>query len=86
MTEKETIKTSKFLSLILRHEPEQVGLTLGEARVASAVGSGLSPKIVATQLGITENTVRTVLQRVFQKADISRQSELVSLLTRLSIR
>ena len=63
-----------------------IGLTLGEARVASAVGSGLSPKIVATQLGITENTVRTVLQRVFQKADISRQSELVSLLTRLSIR
>ena len=31
MTEKETIRTSKFLSLILRHEPEQVGLILGEA-------------------------------------------------------
>lgn len=31
MTEKETIKTSKFLSLILRHEPKRVGLTLGEA-------------------------------------------------------
>jgi putative RNA 2'-phosphotransferase len=30
MTEKETIKTSKFLSLILRHEPERVGLHLGE--------------------------------------------------------
>jgi putative RNA 2'-phosphotransferase len=30
MTEKETIKISKFLSLILRHEPERVGLTLGE--------------------------------------------------------
>jgi putative RNA 2'-phosphotransferase len=31
MTEKETIKTSKFLSLILRHEPERFGLKLGEA-------------------------------------------------------
>src|SRR6185503_4372886 len=31
MTEKEIIKTSKFLSLILRHEPERVGLKLGEA-------------------------------------------------------
>src|ERR1043166_5055092 len=31
MTEKETIKASKFLSLILRHEPERVGLKLGEA-------------------------------------------------------
>ncbi len=30
MTEKETIKTSKFLSLILRHEPERVGLKLGD--------------------------------------------------------
>ena len=29
MTEKETIKNSKFLSLILRHEPERVGLNLG---------------------------------------------------------
>jgi putative RNA 2'-phosphotransferase len=31
MTEKETIRTSKFLSLILRHEPQQVGITLDEA-------------------------------------------------------
>ncbi len=31
MNEKETIRTSKFLSLVLRHEPEQVGLKLGDA-------------------------------------------------------
>src|SRR5262245_57695737 len=31
MTNKETVKMSKFLSLILRHEPERVGLKLGEA-------------------------------------------------------
>ena len=31
MTEKEITKTSKFLSLILRHEPERAGLKLGEA-------------------------------------------------------
>ena len=30
MTDKEAVKTSKFLSLILRHEPERVGLSLGE--------------------------------------------------------
>lgn len=35
MTEKETIRTSKFLSLILRHEPERVGLKLDEAGWAS---------------------------------------------------
>ena len=31
MNEKEIIRTSKFLSLVLRHEPEQVGLKLDEA-------------------------------------------------------
>ena len=31
MNEKETIRTSKFLSLILRHEPHQVGITLDQA-------------------------------------------------------
>jgi len=31
MTEKEIIKSSKFLSLVLRHEPERVGLKLDSA-------------------------------------------------------
>ena len=31
MNEKQTIRASKFLSLILRHEPERVGLKLDEA-------------------------------------------------------
>jgi putative RNA 2'-phosphotransferase len=31
MTDKETIRTSKFLSLMLRHEPERHGLKLDEA-------------------------------------------------------
>jgi putative RNA 2'-phosphotransferase len=31
MNEKETKRTSKFLSLVLRHEPERVGLQLSEA-------------------------------------------------------
>src|SRR5690348_15275242 len=31
MSENETIRTSKFLSLILRHEPERVGLKLDQA-------------------------------------------------------
>jgi putative RNA 2'-phosphotransferase len=31
MTDKETIRKSKFLSLVLRHEPEHIGLKLGDA-------------------------------------------------------
>lgn len=30
MTEKETIRTSKFLSLVLRHRPEKIGIQLDE--------------------------------------------------------
>ena len=30
MTEKETIRTSKFLSLVLRHQPEKIGIQLDE--------------------------------------------------------
>jgi putative RNA 2'-phosphotransferase len=35
MTDKEIIRTSKFLSLVLRHEPERVGLRLDSAGWAS---------------------------------------------------
>ncbi len=31
MNERETVRTSKFLSLILRHEPQRAGLTLDDA-------------------------------------------------------
>jgi putative RNA 2'-phosphotransferase len=35
MNAKETVKTSKFLSLVLRHEPQRVGLNLDSAGWAS---------------------------------------------------
>jgi DNA-binding CsgD family transcriptional regulator len=61
---------------------ELFGFTLGEARVASLVGAGLSPRDAAAQLGIAESTARTVLKRVFSKAGVSRQAELVALFAR----
>jgi len=63
-----------------------LGLTLGEARMAALVGSGLSPRDSAAKLGITEETARSVLKRVFSKTGVSRQSELVALLTKLVLR
>jgi DNA-binding CsgD family transcriptional regulator len=62
------------------------GLTLGEARVASLVSSGVAPKEAADRLGIAEDTARNVLKRVFAKLDVSRQSELAALLGRLVLR
>src|SRR5258708_36886692 len=63
-----------------------LGLTLAEARVAALVGSGQAPREAAGKLGITEETARTVLKRVFAKVGVSRQSELASLLTKLVLR
>ena len=63
-----------------------LGLTLGEARMAALIGTGLSPRESAEKLGITEETARTVLKRVFSKTGVSRQSELVALLTKLVLR
>jgi DNA-binding CsgD family transcriptional regulator/PAS domain-containing protein len=71
-------------------DPAQVrdllGLTLGEARVAALVGSGLAPREAAARLGIGEETARTALKRVFSKVGVSRQSELAALLTKLVLR
>jgi DNA-binding CsgD family transcriptional regulator len=63
-----------------------LGLTLGEAKIASLVGSGLPPREAAEKLGIAEGTARTVLKRVFSKAGVTRQSELTALLTRLVLK
>ncbi len=59
------------------------GLTLGEARVAALVGAGISPKETAQTLCLAEETVRSVLKRVFSKLDVSRQAELTDLFARL---
>ena len=60
-----------------------LGLTLGEARMAALVGSGLAPREASKKLGITEETARSVLKHVFSKTGVSRQGELVSLLSKL---
>jgi DNA-binding CsgD family transcriptional regulator/PAS domain-containing protein len=63
-----------------------LGLTLSEARLAALVGNGLRPGQAAVRLGITEETARTALKRVFAKVGVSRQSELAALLTKLVLR
>jgi len=63
-----------------------LNLTLGEARVAALIGAGLQPREAAARLGIAEETARTVLKRIFAKAGVSRQSDLVGLLTRLVLK
>lgn len=62
-----------------------LALSGAEARVAALVGQGLSPRDVAERLALTEETVRTTLKQVFGKLGVSRQGELVGLVTQLSL-
>lgn len=61
----------------------RLGLTRAETRLALEIGRGLAPREVAATLGVTENTVRSQIRAIFAKLDLSRQSDLVRLTTRL---
>lgn len=60
-------------------------LTPAETRVATLIGSGLSPRQAAAKLRISAGTVRTTLKHVFTKVGVSRQSELAVMLTKMSL-
>jgi DNA-binding CsgD family transcriptional regulator len=59
---------------------ERYSLTDGEARTALALLEAERLRDVAERLGVSLPTVRTTLQRVFNKTDTHRQPELVWLL------
>lgn len=59
-------------------------LTPAESRVMAMMGAGLTAGAVATELSVTENTVKTHLARVYSKTDVTRQSELVKLVAALA--
>jgi PAS domain S-box-containing protein len=60
-------------------------LAPAEARVATLIGAGLSPRRAAEKLGVSVKNVRTTLQHVFTKVGVSRQSELAVLLAKLTL-
>lgn len=66
-------------------ELQGMGLTRAQARVAELVGSGLSVKQAADELGIVEGTARTQLKAAFARLGVARQSELAVLVTRLGL-
>ncbi|MEX3007793.1 helix-turn-helix transcriptional regulator [Hoeflea sp. TYP-13] len=89
------LSASRLLILVIEHSAAQpidpslvrdlLGLTLGEARLASLVGAGHPLRGAAQELNITEETARTVLKRVFSKTGVSRQVELATLLSNVGL-
>jgi DNA-binding CsgD family transcriptional regulator len=58
------------------------GLTGAQARVARALMEGQTLREAAETLGLSFNTVRVHLARIFEKTGANRQAELVGLITR----
>ncbi|TXN07014.1 LuxR family transcriptional regulator [Methylobacterium sp. WL103] len=60
------------------------GLTTAEARLAALLASGATVAEAATTFKVSVATVRTQLAAIFSKTHISRQAELIILVSRLS--
>lgn len=58
-------------------------LTPAEARVLRTVGSGVTSSWTAETLGISENTLKTHLNRIYAKTGMSRQADLVKLMNEI---
>jgi DNA-binding CsgD family transcriptional regulator len=63
---------------------EIYGLTPAEARLAALLAEGKHLKAAAAQLGITFETARTHLKRIFSKTTAASQADLVRLLLNLT--
>jgi DNA-binding CsgD family transcriptional regulator len=63
-----------------QHLRELYALTAGEARLASCLLEGKSVEEAAAAIGITVNTARAYLKRIYNKTGVRRQPELMRLL------
>lgn len=61
------------------------GLTPAEARLAFVMAGGANAKEAARALGITPNTARTHIKRIFEKTGARRQADLPRLLSLLGL-
>lgn len=59
-------------------------LTPAEARVLRTIGSGTTSAGSSETLGISENTLKTHLNRIYAKTGMSRQADLVKLINEIS--
>jgi DNA-binding CsgD family transcriptional regulator len=62
------------------------GLTPTEAEVAARVAGGSDPRSIADGLGISHETVRVHLKKVFSKTETARQADLAILVNRFTPR
>jgi DNA-binding CsgD family transcriptional regulator len=66
-----------------QHLRELYALTVVEARLAAWLAQGKSVNQAAVAMGITVNTARAYLKRIYDKTGVRRQPELVRILLSL---
>ncbi|MBT4490951.1 MAG: helix-turn-helix transcriptional regulator [Rhodospirillaceae bacterium] len=64
-------------------QTSQTPLNSSEAQLATVIATSQDIGTCANQMGITAETARGYLKRIFSKTDTSRQAELVHLLLNL---
>ncbi len=72
---------SSLYSLLQRRSPvnkSEWELTKREAQIVSLISHGKSNKQIARDLGISENTIKTFLKRIFNKIGVHSRGELIS--------
>ncbi|QHL90524.1 hypothetical protein GVO57_06300 [Sphingomonas changnyeongensis] len=62
---------------------EAFGLTEKESRVAILSGQGKNPREIASEMGISYETVRSHLKSIFAKMGVKRQAEVAFLVARM---
>jgi DNA-binding CsgD family transcriptional regulator len=60
------------------------GLTASEQRIAAELARGETPTRAAATPGISDNTVKTHITRIYAKTGVSRHAELVALYARMA--
>jgi DNA-binding NarL/FixJ family response regulator len=71
-------KVVAFFNQLPAPAPESERLSEREAQVLSALAKGLLYKEIATQLEISENTVRTYIKRIYEKLHVQTRTEAVA--------
>ena len=62
---------------------ELLGLTPSEARIAAAIGGGLSARAASETLVLSENTIRSALKSIYAKLGISSRTQLAGIVAQL---
>ena len=75
-----SFKDSDLIKAKIRAAAEIFGLSAGQSRLAVEVTNGVALPQAAAALGISVNTARTHLSRIFEKTGVSSQSALVRIL------